>query len=77
MCSLMAAVSSFGQGGPPMMTDDPGVGRERSARDDVNQRSIDAMADLLAVALPEVERCLPDWKQVKAQAPGKDQVAAK
>jgi hypothetical protein len=60
-----------------MMTDDPGVGRERSARDDVNQRSIDAMADLLAVALPEVERCLPDWKQVKAQAPGKDQVAAK
>ena len=25
MCSLMAAVSSFGQGGPPMMTDDPGT----------------------------------------------------
>jgi hypothetical protein len=60
-----------------MMTDDPGVGRQRTARDDVTQRSVDAMADLLAVALPGVERCLPDWQQVKAQAPGKDQVSAR
>jgi hypothetical protein len=60
-----------------MLTDDPGVGRQRSARDDVTQKSVDAMADLLAVALPEVERCLPDWKQVKAQSPAKDQVAGR
>ena len=29
-----------------------------------------AMADLLTAALPEVERCLPDWKAVKAGATG-------
>jgi hypothetical protein len=60
-----------------MMTDDPGVGRQRSDKDDVSHRSIDAMADLLAAALPAVERCLPDWKQVKGQAAGGERVAAR
>ena len=48
-----------------MMTDDPGKVRARGEKDQAPKKSIDAMADLLAVALPEIERCLPDWEAVK------------
>jgi hypothetical protein len=60
-----------------MMTDDPGVDRQRAGKEDASQKSVAAMADLLAAALPEVEKCLPDWNQVKAQSAGKAAVAAR
>ena len=47
-----------------LMTDDPGRMDARS-REEGTKRSIAAMTDLLAVALPEIERCLPDWNAVK------------
>src|SRR5687768_12591003 len=51
-----------------MMTDDPGKPKTQSSKDDAN-KSIDKMADLLAAALPELERCLPDWNAVKGGKP--------
>ena len=47
-----------------LMTDDPGRMDSRS-REEGSRRSIEAMTDLLAAALPEIERCLPDWNAVK------------
>jgi hypothetical protein len=32
------------------------------------QLSADQMNDFLTSALPEIERCLPDWKQVTEMA---------
>lgn len=49
-----------------LMTDDPGKPEARGKQEQGAQKSVAAMADLLTVALPEIERCLPDWKQVKA-----------
>ena len=50
-----------------LMTDEPVKAQaSRGGRDEPDpQKSVDAMADLLALALPEIERCLPDWDQVK------------
>jgi hypothetical protein len=66
-----------------MMTDDPGRQRDPGDQDAKTSKSIEAMADLLASALPEVERCLPDWHAVKGTGPAAaepkpaDTVAAK
>jgi hypothetical protein len=48
------------------MTDEPAraVAGE-SHRKAAEQRSLAAMSDLLAAALPEIERCLPDWHALK------------
>jgi len=46
-----------------LMTEQPGRG-DAAAR----QQSAAAMKDFLAVLLPEVERCLPDWEKVTGQA---------
>lgn len=51
-----------------MMTDDPGRAQAPSEKAEDLKKSTDAMADLLAAALPEIERCLPDWKAVKGAA---------
>jgi hypothetical protein len=49
-----------------LMTDDTARPEARTRRDGSGpQKSVEAMTDLLAVALPEIERCLPDWKAVK------------
>jgi len=59
-----------------MMTDEPAKALTTSASGAEAQKAAGArkaqasMADLLAAALPEVERCLPDWKQVKGNAAG-------
>ena len=58
-----------------LMTDEPARSETRAIKAQDPQKSLDAMADLLAAALPEVERCLPDWNEVKAG--GKTAVAAK
>ena len=59
-----------------MMTDEP---VRQNARGDSTEtdagKSIAAMADLMTVALPEVERCLPDWKAFKAGAGGGNSAA--
>ena len=34
---------------------------------DVSDRSLAAMNDFLSAALPEVERCLPDWDRLHAK----------
>ena len=66
-----------------MMTDDPGkLSSRENDKVEAAQKSIDAMADLLAFALPEIERCLPDWNAVKgtkpaSEAPAQTPVAAK
>jgi hypothetical protein len=58
-----------------LMTDDPAKPESRGAKkEDAPQKSIDAMTDILTAALPEIERCLPDWGEVKG---GKTTVAAK
>jgi len=59
-----------------MMTDDPG---KRTDDKDAANKSIGKMAELLAVALPELERCLPDWNAVKGgkPAPAESPVASK
>ena len=57
-----------------LMTDEPARalaaagGSAESQRAAGAQKAQAAMADLLSAALPEVERCLPDWKEVKASA---------
>ena len=57
-----------------LMTDDLSRRDPRDAnKEQAPQKSIEAMTDILTVALPEVERCLPDWNEVK----GKTAVAAK
>jgi hypothetical protein len=50
-----------------LMTDEPvkSEARPGSAPQPASQKSLDAMKDLLAAALPEIERCLPDWNEVK------------
>jgi hypothetical protein len=48
-----------------MMTDDTARPESRLHKQGGPERSIEAMTDLLTAALPEVERCLPDWKSVK------------
>ena len=48
-----------------LMTDDTGRPESRLNRGEGPKKSVEAMTDLLSVALPEVERCLPDWKAVK------------
>ena len=54
-----------------MMTDDPGKLRQDPGDQQAkSSKSVDAMADLLAAALPEIERCLPDWNAVKGAGPG-------
>lgn len=40
-------------------------GRASEAAD--TEASLQSVTDLLTHALPEIERCLPDWKQVKAK----------
>ena len=40
---------------------------------EATQRSLAAMTDLIGQALPDVERCLPDWAAVKAAAAGSKQ----
>jgi hypothetical protein len=60
-----------------MMTDEPAKALTAAGANADAQRAIGgrkaqaAMADLLAAALPEIERCLPDWKQVKGNAAAK------
>ena len=52
-----------------LMTDEPLKAQSpRGGAEVDHQKSIDAMADILAVALPEVERCLPDWNAIKSGA---------
>src|SRR4029453_14047019 len=54
-----------------LMTDAPGRqrARPRANEEEGPQKSIEAMTDLLTVALPEIERCLPDWAAVKGRSP--------
>ena len=58
-----------------MITDFSMMGRAVSedADDPAAKRSLDQMRDLIASALPDIERCLPDWAAVKS---GKASVAA-
>ena len=57
-----------------LMTDEPARSDVRLAKNEAGTaRAVAAMTDLLSVALPEVERCLPDWDEVKG---GKTAVAA-
>lgn len=51
-----------------MITDFRSVGRALSenADDPGAKASLEQMRDLIASALPEIERCLPDWAAVKA-----------
>jgi hypothetical protein len=57
-----------------LMTDEPARGDARGPKkEDAPQKAIEAMTDILTAALPEIERCLPDWNEVK----GKVAVAAK
>jgi hypothetical protein len=60
-----------------LMTDDPTKAESHGRRDDSPRKSIDAMTDMLSVALPEIERCLPDWKEVKGGDARGAAVAAK
>lgn len=52
-----------------LMTDDParpGAAPPTDAQKaEAEKKSVAAMNDLLSVALPEVERCLPDWNALK------------
>ena len=58
-----------------LMTDEPTRVEARAAKSEArNAKSVAAMADLLSVALPQIERCLPDWNEVKG---GNAAVAAK
>ena len=58
-----------------LMTDDPAKPESRGPRKEGGpQKSIDAMTDILTAAMPEIERCLPDWNEVKGT---KTAVAAK
>src|SRR5688572_27908650 len=58
-----------------VMTDEPTRLDARAPKNEAkNEKSVAAMTDLLSVALPEVERCLPDWNEVKG---GSTAVAAK
>jgi hypothetical protein len=50
-----------------------GTAADRAA---TREQSLKAINDLLASALPEVERCLPDWKQVTAGSAPVPAVAA-
>ena len=56
-----------------LMTDDPARPESRAGADKEQgpQRSIEAMTDILAAALPHIERCLPDWKEVKTAVAAK------
>lgn len=48
------------------MTDEPARAvASESDRRTVEARSVAAMSDLLTAALPEIERCLPDWPALK------------
>jgi len=58
------------------MTDEPARTDTREIAAQDPQKSLGAMADILAAALPEVERCLPDWNEVNKSA-GRTAVAAK
>ena len=54
-----------------MMTDEVlprGIDIPEEQRRQARDEAVNAMTGLLAEALPEIERCLPDWKQVKANA---------
>ena len=58
-----------------IMTDEPTRPDARAPKNEANNaKSVAAMTDLLSVALPEVERCLPDWNEVKG---GSTAIAAK
>lgn len=60
-----------------LMTDDPGKAGPREKMEEESKKSVDAMTDLLAVALPAIERCLPDWNEVKAGTAAATAVAVK
>jgi hypothetical protein len=51
-----------------LMTDEPVKHGAPPGTGKGPQKPIEAMTDMLAVTLPEVERCLPDWNQLKGKA---------
>jgi hypothetical protein len=51
-----------------LMTDEPVKAEARRTGNRGPEKSIEAMTDMLAAALPEIERCLPDWSQLKGTA---------
>lgn len=59
-----AKIEMMVQGAPPRAT--AGPGQDAAKAEVMKTASIAAMKSFLSHALPEVERCLPDWKQVKA-----------
>jgi len=54
-----------------MINDFQMMGRSvtEDSEDPAAKRSLEQMKDLIAAALPEIERCLPDWSAVKAGKP--------
>ena len=53
-----------------LMTVTPARGAESDPfHHELHEKSLSAMEDFLSAALPEVERCLPDWEKVHGRGP--------